>query len=148
MTIEEELISLRNKIDNVLEELSKKAKQTELSVSTSVKSDNELCRPKTLVGTSLSCLKLCPRSFNALTNNRGEGISTVEELCLLTPEEVMKFRNLGKTSLIDIQKKLSSIGRSLNMSLPPQKNSTPRKYLYLDKLISKEDYEEVRCQRF
>lgn len=55
-------------------------------------------------------LELSKRSSNAL--KRG-GINTIEELMEKTADDLMKFRNLGKKSLAEIQEKLAEIGISL-----------------------------------
>lgn len=53
------------------------------------------------------------RSLNCLKRN---GINTVGELTQLTPEEMMKFKNLGRKSLKEVIQKLNEIGLSLKKS--------------------------------
>ena len=54
-------------------------------------------------------LDLSVRSYNCL---KRAGISTVNELCNKTEEELVKFRNLGKKSLKEVKEKLAKIGKS------------------------------------
>ncbi len=55
-------------------------------------------------------LDLSVRSYNCL---KRAGINTVEELTRKTEEEMMKVRNLGKKSLLEVQNKLSELGFNL-----------------------------------
>ncbi|MGB4985582.1 MAG: DNA-directed RNA polymerase subunit alpha [Erysipelotrichaceae bacterium] len=58
---------------------------------------------------SIEDLDLSVRSFNCL--KRG-GIQTVEELTKKTEDEMMRFRNLGKKSLKEVQDKMQELGLS------------------------------------
>ncbi len=58
-------------------------------------------------------LDLSVRSYNCL--KRAE-INTVEQLTNKTEEEMMKVRNLGKKSLVEVQKKLEDLGLGLRPS--------------------------------
>ena len=55
-------------------------------------------------------LELSVRSFNCL---KRAGIDTVEQLIQYTEEDMMKVRNLGMKSLVEVKNKLSEIGLSL-----------------------------------
>lgn len=55
-------------------------------------------------------LDLSVRSYNCL---KRADINTVEELTNKTEEEMMKVRNLGKKSLVEVQKKLEDLGLGL-----------------------------------
>ena len=55
-------------------------------------------------------LELSVRSFNCL---KRAGIDTVEELIQYTEEDMMKVRNLGMKSLVEVKNKLNEIGLSL-----------------------------------
>ena len=57
-------------------------------------------------------LELSVRSYNCL---KRAGISTVEELCNRTSEDMMKVRNLGRKSLEEVLSKLKELGLSLNL---------------------------------
>ena len=57
-------------------------------------------------------LELSVRSYNCL---KRAGINTVEELCNRTSEDMMKVRNLGRTSLEEVLSKLKELGLSLNL---------------------------------
>ncbi|MBP5153440.1 MAG: DNA-directed RNA polymerase subunit alpha [Lachnospiraceae bacterium] len=58
-------------------------------------------------------LELSVRSYNCL---KRAGISTVEELCNRTPEDMMKVRNLGRKSLEEVLSKLKELGLELRPS--------------------------------
>lgn len=62
--------------------------------------------------TSVEDLDLSVRSTNCL---RRAGISTIEDLCQKTEDDMMKIRNLGKKSLDEIKKKLAGMGRSFKL---------------------------------
>lgn len=68
-----------------------------------LKEDNLLSLP-------IKELELSVRSENCLLR---AGIKTVGELIQKTPEELLKIRNLGKKSLIEIQEKLQKLGLNL-----------------------------------
>jgi DNA-directed RNA polymerase subunit alpha len=55
-------------------------------------------------------LDLTVRSFNCL---KRAGINTVEELVQRSEEDMMKVRNLGRKSLLEVQQKLAGLGLSL-----------------------------------
>ena len=61
---------------------------------------------------SIDELELSVRSYNCL---KRAGINTVQELCSKTPDEMMKFRNLGRKSLDEVLEKLKELGLKLNM---------------------------------
>ena len=46
-----------------------------------------------------------------------EGITTVGEICGMTEERLLELRNFGKTSLKEINKKLSERGLDLGMDV-------------------------------
>lgn len=58
---------------------------------------------------SIDELELSVRSYNCLKRN---GIKTLQELSNMTKADVEKIKNLGKTSLKEIQKKLTEYGLS------------------------------------
>lgn len=51
----------------------------------------------------LNQLKLSPRAFNALYS---AGLMTVQELEQLTDQELLKIRNIGKRSFLEVKDKL------------------------------------------
>lgn len=55
-------------------------------------------------------MELSVRSFNCL---KRAGINTVEDLCNKTESEMMKIRNLGNKSLVEVHERLEAIGLSL-----------------------------------
>lgn len=55
-------------------------------------------------------MELSVRSFNCL---KRAGINTVEDLCNKTESEMMKIRNLGNKSLIEVHERLEAMGLSL-----------------------------------
>ncbi len=58
-------------------------------------------------------LELSVRSFNCL---KRASINTVQELTLKSEEDMMKVRNLGKKSLLEVKKKLEELGLGLRPS--------------------------------
>ncbi len=58
---------------------------------------------------SIEELELSVRSYNCL---KRAGISTVQELCNKTEEEMMKVRNLGKKSLKEVKEKIEEMNLS------------------------------------
>lgn len=58
-------------------------------------------------------MDLSVRSYNCL---KRANINTVEELTNKTEEEMMKVRNLGKKSLVEVQKKLEDLGLGLRQA--------------------------------
>lgn len=72
------------------------------------------------------------RSYNCL---RRAGINSIEELLAMTPDELMKVRNLGRKPLEEILEKLNEMGLKLNTSTvtakpadsEPTENGNPEK---------------------
>ena len=58
-------------------------------------------------------LELSVRSYNCL---KRASINTVEELTQKTEEDMMKVRNLGMKSLVEVKNKLAELGLSLKPS--------------------------------
>ena len=58
-------------------------------------------------------LELSVRSFNC---HKRASINTVEELTQKTEEDMMKVRNLGMKSLVEVKNKLAELGLSLKPS--------------------------------
>lgn len=56
-------------------------------------------------------LGLSWRLSNVLTN---ENISTIGQLCALSPNRLFKFRNFGKATFIELQTRLARNGRKLS----------------------------------
>ncbi len=67
----------------------------------------------------ISSLSLSMRARNCL---EGESIKTVGDLVGRTPDDVVKIRNFGKTSLVEVKKKLGELGLSLGMDLSRLQN--------------------------
>ncbi|KUK14073.1 MAG: DNA-directed RNA polymerase subunit alpha [Synergistetes bacterium] len=67
-------------------------------------------REDTLFSLPIKELELSVRSENCLLR---AGIKTVGELVQKTPEELLKIRNLGKKSLVEIREKLQKLGLKL-----------------------------------
>ncbi len=68
---------------------------------------------------SLAELELSVRATNCLET---EGITTVRELVLRTPDELLEVRNFGDTTLREVESKLRERGLSLGMRLPPRRS--------------------------
>jgi len=64
---------------------------------------------------SLAELELSVRATNCLET---EGITTVRELVIRTPDELLEVRNFGETTLREVEAKLKERGLSLNMRIP------------------------------
>ncbi|MBA4063139.1 MAG: DNA-directed RNA polymerase subunit alpha [Isosphaera sp.] len=67
---------------------------------------------------SLAELELSVRATNCLET---EGIQTVRDLVMRTPDELLEVRNFGDTTLREVQAKLSERGLSLGMRIPPRR---------------------------
>ena len=67
-------------------------------------------RPDTVMKMTIEELDLSVRSFNCL---KRANINTVEDLTNKTEEEMIKVRNLGRTSLEEVEHKLAMMGLSL-----------------------------------
>lgn len=103
---EEALSQAANILVGYFSEFSKLIPGTSIQKGTEqqeLKEDNLLSLP-------IKELELSVRSENCLLR---AGIKTVGELIQKTPEELLKIRNLGKKSLIEIQEKLQKLGLSL-----------------------------------
>lgn len=74
---------------------------------------------KKVLGQPIGALMLSVRARNCLET---ESIKTIGDLVGHTDEEMIKIRNFGKTSLVEIKKKLSEIGLSLGMDLSRVQN--------------------------
>ena len=86
-------------------DLSEKAKTAEVMIE---QEDNE---KEKVLEMNIDELELSVRSYNCL---KRAGISTVEELCNKTSEDMMKVRNLGRKSLEEVLTKLKELGLQLN----------------------------------
>ncbi len=60
----------------------------------------------------ISDLEFSARASNCL---KTEGIETVADLVAITEEQMLEFKNFGKTSLREVKKKLADLGLSLGM---------------------------------
>ncbi|WP_439623833.1 DNA-directed RNA polymerase subunit alpha [Gemmata sp.] len=84
--------------------------------ATSDTSDAELERKLNM---SLAELELSVRATNCLET---EGITTVRELILRSPDELLEVRNFGETTLREVQLKLQERGLTLGMRIPPRRS--------------------------
>lgn len=104
----EESASLAAKVMNehlsLFIELNDKAEEMEIMIT---KEEDE--KEKVLEMT-IEELDLSVRSYNCL---KRAGINTVEELANKSEDEMMKVRNLGKKSLVEVQKKLQDLDLQL-----------------------------------
>ena len=67
---------------------------------------------------SLAELELSVRATNCLET---EGITTVRELVLRSPDELLEVRNFGDTTLREVESKLKERGLTLGMRIPPRR---------------------------
>ena len=63
----------------------------------------------------ISALDLSVRAYNCLES---ENIKSICDLVRRNEEDMLKVRNFGKTSLVEIKKKLEEFGLSLGMNIP------------------------------
>lgn len=75
--------------------------------------EKEEDKKEKVLETTIEELDLSVRSYNCL---KRAGINTVEELTQKTEEDMMKVRNLGKKSLVEVQKKLAELELGLRKS--------------------------------
>jgi DNA-directed RNA polymerase subunit alpha len=68
---------------------------------------------------SLAELELSVRATNCLET---EGINSVRELVLRSPDELLEVRNFGETTLREVEAKLKERGLSLGMRIPPRRS--------------------------
>ena len=68
---------------------------------------------------SLAELDLSVRATNCLET---EGIATVRELVLRSPEELLEVRNFGETTLREVKSKLEERGLTLGMRITPRRS--------------------------
>src|SRR5881296_1315759 len=87
------------------------------------KQDEEQTRMKKLLNMSVNEIELSVRAANCLNN---ANITTVGQLAMKTEGEMLKYRNFGKKSLIEIKEKLSAMGLSLGMSFEPELLEPPK----------------------
>ncbi|MFQ5494909.1 MAG: DNA-directed RNA polymerase subunit alpha [Phycisphaerae bacterium] len=71
---------------------------------------------------SLSILQLSVRASNCLEAAK---VNTVRDLVSLTEAELLQFRSFGKTSLIEVQRKLADVGLSIGMNLDEPRSPAP-----------------------
>lgn len=89
------------------------------NVDESVLEEEEVSEPvadeaiNTMQHKMIEDLELSVRSYNCL---KRAGITTVEELCQKTEDEMMHVRNLGKKSLKEVKEKIYSLGLSFRSS--------------------------------
>ncbi len=69
--------------------------------------ENEEVQEQAATSVSIDDLELSVRSYNCLKRS---GIRTIQELANMTRADVEKIKNLGKTSLREIRKKLQDYG--------------------------------------
>jgi DNA-directed RNA polymerase subunit alpha len=67
---------------------------------------------------SLAELELSVRATNCLES---EGITTVRELVIRSPDELLEVRNFGETTLREVKAKLEERGLQLGMRLPTRR---------------------------
>jgi len=81
--------------------------------------DSQTAELERKLGMSLAELDLSVRATNCLET---EGITTVRELVLRSPEELLEVRNFGETTLREVKSKLEERGLTLGMRIPPRRS--------------------------
>lgn len=103
-----EAISLAAKILNdhlaMFVDLTDEAKNTEVMV------EKEETHKEKMLEMTIEELDLSVRSYNCL---KRAGINTVQELTNKSEADMMKVRNLGRKSLVEVKQKLEALGLSL-----------------------------------
>ncbi len=107
----EEAISLASRVMN--EHLNLFISLTSHSEEVEIMVQKEEDEKEKVLEMTIEELDLSVRSYNCL---KRAGINTVEELTNKTEDEMMKVRNLGKKSLVEVQKKLEDLGLGLRPS--------------------------------
>ncbi len=79
-----------------------------------VQMDEEILHKRKLLKTPLEDLELSVRAFNCLKAAR---INTLADLVQYEPHELLKFRNFGKKSLVEIEELLKDLGLTLGMDV-------------------------------
>ncbi len=78
---------------------------------------NEREKLRKLLNTSVNEIELSVRAANCLNN---ANISTVGELASKTEADMLKYRNFGKKSLVEIKEKLVQMGLGLGFKFDPE----------------------------
>ena len=78
---------------------------------------NEREKLRKLLNTSVNEIELSVRAANCLNN---ANISTVGELASKTEADMLKYRNFGKKSLVEIKEKLVQMGLGLGYKFDPE----------------------------
>ena len=107
----EEAISLASRVMN--EHLNLFISLTSHSEEVEIMVQKEEDEKEKVLEMTIEELDLSVRSYNCL---KRAGINTVEELTNKTEDEMMKVRNLGKKSLVEVQKKLEDLDLGLRPS--------------------------------
>jgi DNA-directed RNA polymerase subunit alpha len=90
-----------------IQQTAKKEDEEEKQVRYLEELDSKLSKP-------IEELDLSVRASNCLQN---QGVKTLADLVKLTERDMLQIRNLGKTSLKEIKKKLADIGLALGMNV-------------------------------
>jgi DNA-directed RNA polymerase subunit alpha len=102
-------------------ELGKEIQQTAKKEDEEEKQARYLEEVESKLSKPIEELDLSVRASNCLEN---QGIKTLADLVKMSEREMLQIRNLGKTSLKEIKKKLADIGLSLGMNVDLLKQKT------------------------
>ncbi len=80
--------------------------------------DEEVLHMRQLLKTKLSDMQLSVRALNCL---RGAEVETLGELVVFNKTDLLKFRNFGKKSLVELESLLSSLNLSFGMDISKYK---------------------------
>jgi DNA-directed RNA polymerase subunit alpha len=100
-------------------ELGPEVPLEEMDFVTPGKTDNIDVDLERKLNMSLAELELSVRATNCLET---EGINSVRELVLRSPDELLEVRNFGETTLREVEAKLKERGLSLGMRIPPRRS--------------------------
>lgn len=105
-----ELMNILDRINDEIEFQSKLAKEQGLSSELT----EEEKSMKLLLKTKLTDLHLSGRALNGL---KAENMDTLDQLVVYKKHELMKFRNFGRKTLIELEAKLESLNLSFGMDI-------------------------------
>ena len=92
------------------------ASEEDLPKITEEAEDENIKRMRTLLNKKVTDLELSIRAKNCLENNN---ISTLADLVGRSKDEMLQYKNFGKQSLSDLEKKLNELGLAFGMDISP-----------------------------
>ena len=103
-------VEIKSELSKKVTEISKLYHDSEVLIVCPLNSLEEKPDTSEILSMKIEDMELSVRSFNCL---KRAGINTVEDLCNKTESEMMKIRNLGNKSLVEVHERLEAMGLSL-----------------------------------